>query len=423
MIPSGFLRTAYIIAFTFFVFGSYGCLSGGFPFHDLCIEHHFFVVWMALQITDQKIDSQFTLPPGLIVQRGQLRVCDTTVNTVVDADDGDILRDFAAEVRKCPQASGRNNINRENDTVRLRQFAHNLCRNIIAAFDGGIRIVNMTFFRTDSCLLHAKVEACFFIHVCRRLGIVHIDNGMLSFGGQKLHALGAPHGFVGNNTGNIWKINVTINDNDRGLAQIFFYGRVDVFVHKHRADQGNAFYTMLLELLNKKVGIVGFGAIGRQLGAITRSIGMEVYAYDPYFDEAYAKENGIHQAELETIIKECDFISLHVPVTDETRNMIGAKEIAAMKTGAVLINAARGGLVDEQAAADALKSGKLFAAAFDAFEQEPPTNSPLHGAPNVIMLPHTGAHTFESVKNMGMMAVENVIAELSGKDCGHRVRQ
>ena len=177
------------------------------------------------------------------------------------------------------------------------------------------------------------------------------------------------------------------------------------------------------ELLNKKVGIIGLGAIGRHLGAMARGIGMEVYAYDPYFDKVYAKENGIRQAELDTIIKECDFISLHVPVTDETRNMIGAKEFAAMKTGAVLINAARGGLVDEQAAADALKSGKLFAAAFDAFEQEPPTGSPLHGAPNVIMLPHTGAHTFEAVKNMGMMAVENVIAELSGKDCGHRVRQ
>lgn len=176
-----------------------------------------------------------------------------------------------------------------------------------------------------------------------------------------------------------------------------------------------------MELLGKKIGIIGFGAIGRHLGEITSAIGMQVYAYDPYFNEEFAKEKGIRKADVHTIIKECDFISLHVPVTVETKNMIGAEEIASMKEGAILINAARGGLVDEQAAADALRSGKLAAAAFDAFVQEPPVDSPLKYAPNVIMLPHTGAHTFDSVKNMGMMAVENVIAELSGRDCGHRV--
>ena len=93
-----------------------------------------------------------------------------------------------------------------------------------------------------------------------------------------------------------------------------------------------------------------------------------------------------------------------------------------MKDGAILINAARGGLVDEAAAAEALQSGKLAAAAFDAFEQEPLKDSPLLTAPNAILLPHTGSHTVDATKRMGMLAVDNVIRELSGTDCGYRVK-
>ena len=107
---------------------------------------------------------------------------------------------------------------------------------------------------------------------------------------------------------------------------------------------------------------------------------------------------------------------------ESTKNIISRERIFSMKDGAILINAARGGLVDEAAAAEALQSGKLAAAAFDAFEQEPLKDSPLLTAPNAILLPHTGSHTVDATKRMGMLAVDNVIRELSGTNCGYRVK-
>ena len=144
---------------------------------------------------------------------------------------------------------------------------------------------------------------------------------------------------------------------------------------------------------------------------------MTVNAYDPYFDEAFAKENGIGRMDLDEVLTTSDFISLHVPLNDSTRHMIDAEKIAEMKDGAVVINTARGGIIDEQAAADAVKSGKLGGLGLDAFEQEPLIESPLKGLDNVIFTPHTGAHTAEAVSGMGSMAVDNVIAVLSGENC------
>ena len=102
--------------------------------------------------------------------------------------------------------------------------------------------------------------------------------------------------------------------------------------------------------------------------------------------------------------------------------MIDGAAIAKMRDGAIVINTSRGGIVDEAAAAEALRSGKLGGLGLDAFEQEPPTGSPLFDLPNVVVTPHTGAHTREATENMARMAVDNLIAELSGQDCGHRVR-
>lgn len=177
-----------------------------------------------------------------------------------------------------------------------------------------------------------------------------------------------------------------------------------------------------IELLHKKLGIVGLGAVGRHLAVMASSIGMDVCAYDPFFNEAFAAKHQIQQVDLQTLIQTCDFISLHVPVTPQTQNMIGAKEIIAMKDGAILINAARGGLVDEAALAEALKTGKLAGAGLDAFCEEPPVHSPLLDAPHLVMLPHTGSHTIDAIQSMGRMAVQNLIDELSGRNCGHRVQ-
>ena len=172
-----------------------------------------------------------------------------------------------------------------------------------------------------------------------------------------------------------------------------------------------------IELNGKTLGIVGMGAIGKNIATRAIAFGMKVCAYDPYFDEDFAKEHGIEKKTLDEVIEGSDFITLHVPLNDSTRHMINADRIAKMKKGAVIINTARGGLIDEEAAAAAVKSGALGGLGLDAFEQEPLIDSPLKGLKNVIFTPHTGAHTGEAVSNMGMMAVKNCIAVLKGEPC------
>ncbi|MEI6100427.1 MAG: phosphoglycerate dehydrogenase [Eubacteriales bacterium] len=171
------------------------------------------------------------------------------------------------------------------------------------------------------------------------------------------------------------------------------------------------------ELCGKTLGIVGLGAIGKNLATRAIAFGMTVIAYDPYFDEAFAAKNGIRKMGLDEVLSQADFISLHVPLTDETRHMVNAERILKMKQGAVVINTARGGLIDEVAAANAIRSGRLGGMGLDAFEQEPLTDSPLKGLDRVIFTPHTGAHTAEAVQAMGMMAVDNCIAVLKGEAC------
>ena len=177
-----------------------------------------------------------------------------------------------------------------------------------------------------------------------------------------------------------------------------------------------------VELAGKTLGIVGFGAIGKRLALRAKAFEMDVLAYDPFFDAAFAEEHGIEKAELDTLLRNCDVISLHVPLTEETKHMIGAAQIAEMKKNAIIINTARGGLIDEAAAAAAIRDGKLGGLGLDAFEQEPLIGSPLKGLPRVIFTPHTGAHTAEATAKMGMMAVENAIAVLSGQPCRYLLK-
>ncbi|MEF9988979.1 MAG: phosphoglycerate dehydrogenase [Christensenellaceae bacterium] len=172
-----------------------------------------------------------------------------------------------------------------------------------------------------------------------------------------------------------------------------------------------------IELRGKTLGIVGMGAIGKNLATRAKAFGMIVNAYDPYFDQAFADANGIEKMDMQQVLTSSDFISLHVPLNEDTRHMINADCIAMMKKGAIIINTARGGIIDEQAAAQAVKSGQLGGLGLDAFEQEPLLDSPLKGLDRVIFTPHTGAHTSEAVSGMGNMAVSNVIAVLEGKEC------
>ena len=172
-----------------------------------------------------------------------------------------------------------------------------------------------------------------------------------------------------------------------------------------------------VELAGRTLGIVGMGAIGKRLALRAKAFEMDVVAYDPYFDEAFAAQHGIKKMELEELLYSADVISLHVPLNDSTRHMISRERIEKMKKGVIIINTARGGLIDEDAAAEAIKSGKLGGLGLDAFEQEPLVESPLKGLPRVIFTPHTGAHTGEAVSNMGLMSVQNAIAVLKGEPC------
>lgn len=176
-----------------------------------------------------------------------------------------------------------------------------------------------------------------------------------------------------------------------------------------------------VELAGKTLGIAGLGAIGKVVAKCAIGFHMKVIAYDPYIHTRYCEENGIIPVSFQQLIKYSDIISLHLPLNRETKHMINASVMEDMKPNAIIVNASRGGIVDEEAAYEYLKKGKLGGLGLDAFEVEPPEASPLFELPNVIVTPHTGAHTEEAAENMANMAVKNLIDVLSGNDCAYIV--
>ncbi|MCD8106071.1 MAG: phosphoglycerate dehydrogenase [Lachnospiraceae bacterium] len=176
-----------------------------------------------------------------------------------------------------------------------------------------------------------------------------------------------------------------------------------------------------IEMYGKTVGIIGLGAIGRVVARCASGFCMRVIAYDLVIDRAYCKKHGIESQSFDEVLSQSDFLLLHVPLTDSTKHMIDREAFRHMKNGVILINASRGGLIDETAAEEALRTGKLGGLGLDAFETEPPVGSPLFQYENVIATPHTGAHTKEAVTNMTSMAVDNLIAMLNGEECKYIV--
>jgi len=160
-----------------------------------------------------------------------------------------------------------------------------------------------------------------------------------------------------------------------------------------------------IELGGKTLGIIGFGRIGQTLGAMAKAIGMEVIAQDVYHVEGIEERLGMRYVELDELLAQSDFISLHTPALDG-KPLINAETIAKMKDGAVLINTSRGNNVDEAALLDALNSGKLRAAGLDVYAQEPPVNKALYSHPAVSCTPHIGAATKEAQKRIGAELVE-----------------
>jgi D-3-phosphoglycerate dehydrogenase len=165
---------------------------------------------------------------------------------------------------------------------------------------------------------------------------------------------------------------------------------------------------MGVELAGKTLGIVGLGRIGREVAYRAQGFRMHTIGYDPYVTSEAAKEHGIRYVPLTELVGQADFLTLHVPMSNETRHIISADVIAQMKPGARVINCARGGLIDEGALVDAIESGHLAGAALDVFETEPPTDRRLLENPHIVSTPHLGASTREAQERVGTEIVDKV---------------
>lgn len=176
--------------------------------------------------------------------------------------------------------------------------------------------------------------------------------------------------------------------------------------------QGHAFG---FELMGKAIGLVGFGSIAREVATRAAALGMDVLAHDPFLPDDDPAWAIVRSVDMDTLLASADVISLHVPLTDETRNLIDARVLGRMRPTAVLINTARGGIVDESALAEALREGRLGGAVLDVFAAEPLGPEPaavFAGIPNLLLTPHVAGNTRESVDRVARMIVEKVLEEL-----------
>src|SRR5881398_3007563 len=169
------------------------------------------------------------------------------------------------------------------------------------------------------------------------------------------------------------------------------------------------------ELFGKTLGLVGSGRIGAEVAKRAEAFGMRVIAYDPYLPKAAASAVGIRLVEKDALFRDADVLSIHAALTPETRGLVSASELAMMRPNAILVNCARGEIVDEQALAEALRAKKISGAAIDVFATEPPSGSPLLEAPNVVFTPHLGASTSEGQSRAGAIVADQVLKVLAGK--------
>jgi len=169
-------------------------------------------------------------------------------------------------------------------------------------------------------------------------------------------------------------------------------------------------------LRGQTLGLIGFGKIAKALASKVQPLGMKVLVHDPYLDAELISRHGAEAISLDRLLAEADAISIHVPLSPETRNLIGDRELALMKATAFLINTSRGGIVDERALADALQQRQLGGAALDVLEVEPPpADHPLRQAPNIILTPHLAFYSRESVIELQTKAAEEVARVLKGE--------
>jgi len=283
--------------------------------------------------------------------------------------------------------------------------------------EAGYEIVRNTTgaILTKEAMLKAVSSVCGVI-----IGVDPLDRDVLA-AGRKIRAV-AKYG-VGTDNIDIpyanergIKLSVTAGANANAVADYAFAlmlacaRRVcEIDALCHRRDWGKRIGA---DLFGKTLGIFGLGAVGKGVAKRARGFDMKILAYDVFWDDAFAKANGVRRADPDTIFSECDFISLHLPLNSATYGFIGAGAFARMKQTAVLINTARGGLIDEPALVDALSGQKILAAGIDVFEEEPPANEALYTLKNLIMGSHCAASTTGASEAMSLMAAQNLLRDL-----------
>lgn len=208
------------------------------------------------------------------------------------------------------------------------------------------------------------------------------------------------------------KLGWTGGTNRRSVSELVISFTVQLLRHLPEAGRevrdGTWRQHMGRQLSNRTVGIVGCGHVGKDLGRLLRAFGCRVLAHDILdFPDFYA-EHGIEPVGLETLLRESDIVTLHLPIDDSTRNILSAERLALMKPDAILINTARGGLVDEGALKGMLTDGRLSGAAFDVFATEPPEDQGLLDLPNFIVTPHLGGSAEEAILAMGRAAIDGL---------------
>ena len=279
-------------------------------------------------------------------------------------------------------------------------------QNLCEELQGCQGLICLLTDRVDAALINAMPELEFVSSMS--VGVDHVD----------LAALSARRIPLGNTPGVL--VDTTA---DTAFALMLAAARrvveADQFVRKGNWTQENAwapdFFTGK-DVSGATLGIVGLGAIGQAMARRAAGFGMEILAWN----RSPRAVEGVEAVSLEELLLRSDFVSLHVALTDETRGLINAEKVALMKPGSVLVNTARGGIVDEQALADALASGHLAAAGIDVFESEPvPPDNPLLTLPGVVVAPHIGSATTLTRAKMADMAVDNAISALRGQPMGH----
>ena len=204
------------------------------------------------------------------------------------------------------------------------------------------------------------------------------------------------------------------------LSQARNIARADASIRSGRWDRA-AFRGV--ELDGKTLGLVGMGRIGTLVAQRALAFGMSVLAYDPYITAEQARQAGGELRDLDSLLADSDFISLHLPRTPETENLLDAGAFSKVKPGVRIVNASRGGIIDEDALAEAIRSGRVAGAALDVFATEPLVGGPLVDLPQVVLTPHLGASTVEAQNKAGLHVAQSVMAGLEGEPVPNAVNR